>query len=105
MVPLPDTRLIFEDIQLQTVKRVIGGKPVRVVPLEKELIICARNFEEMILVEPRILRGGGLELGYSLRDPALLAEWLDLFWKGAKEPKYEYRRSNPRRPGRAGSVA
>ncbi len=105
MVQLPDTRLIFEEIQLRTVKRVIGGKPVRLVPLEKELLICARNFEEMILVEPRIRRGGGLELGYSLRDPALLAEWLDLLRKSPKEEKHEYRRGKPRRLGRAGSVA
>jgi hypothetical protein len=102
---LPDTRLIFEDIQLETVKRVIGGKPVRVIPLERELIICARNFEEMILVEPHFRKGGGLEMGYSLRDPALLAEWLDLLKTSRKEEKHDYRRGKPRRLGRAGTPA
>ena len=105
MAPLPDIRVIFEDIDLRTVKRVIAGKPVRVVLLGNELFICARNYEELILVEPRIRKGGRLELAYALRDPALLAERLDVLKKPRKEAKTDYRSAQPRRLGRTGTRA
>jgi hypothetical protein len=106
MALLPDTRSIFLDVTLATVKRILAGKPVRVVSLGDELLICARNFEELILVEPTIRKDGSLGLGYALRDPQALAERLDLLRKPMKEQKkHDYRAGKPRRLGRAGKIA
>jgi hypothetical protein len=74
---------------------------VRVIPLGDLLLICARNSEEVILVEPHPRKGGGLGLGYALRDSLALAEWLDRPRKLKKESKNDYRPGQPRRLGRA----
>jgi hypothetical protein len=106
MALLPDSRSIFLDVTLATVKRILAGAPVRVIPLGEELLICARNFEELILVEPRVRKDGSLGLGYALRDPQALADRLDLLRKPVKEQKkYDYRAGKPRRLGRAGKIA
>ncbi len=106
MALLPGTRSIFLDVTLATVKRILAGKPVRVVSLGDELLICARNFEELILVEPTIRKDRSLGLGYALRDPQALVEKLDLLRKPVKEQKkYDYRAGKPRRLGRAGKSA
>jgi len=106
MALLPDSRSIFLDVTLATVKRILAGKPARIIPLGGELLICARNFEELILVEPSFLKDGSLGLGYALRDPEALAERLDLLRKPMKElQKYDYRTGQPRRLGRAGRSA
>lgn len=106
MALLPDSRSIFLDVTLATVKRILAGAPVRVVPFGEELLICARNFQELILVEPSIRKDGSLGLGYALRDPVALADRLDLLRKPVKEQKkYNYRTGKPRRLGRAGKIA
>ena len=106
MALLPESRSIFLDVTLATVKRILAGKPVRVVSLGDELLICARNLEELILVEPTIRKDGSLGLGYALRDPHALAEKLDLLRKPVKEQKKDdYRAGKPRRLGRAGKIA
>jgi hypothetical protein len=87
MALLPVSRSIFENVDLRTLRRVIGGKPVRLKSLENGLLICARSGEELVLVEPHIRPGGRLELTYSLRDPALLAEALDLLRKPSEEQR------------------
>lgn len=106
MALLPDTRSIFLDVTLATVKRILAGKPARVVSLGDELLICARNLEELILVEPTIRKDGSLGLGYALRDPQALADRMDLLRKPVKEQKKDdYRTGKPRRLGRAGKIA
>ena len=106
MALLPDSRAIFLGVTLATVKRILAGKSARVVPLGGELLICARNFEELILVEPAIRKDGSLALGYALRDPQALADRLDLLRKPVKEQKkVDYRTGKPRRLGRAGKIA
>jgi hypothetical protein len=106
MALLPDSRSIFLEVTLATVKRILAGAPVRVVPLGEELLICARNFQELILVEPRVRKDGSLGLGYALRDPEALADRLDLLRKPVKEQqKVDYRAGKPRRLGRAGKIA
>jgi hypothetical protein len=106
MPQLPDVRSLFDDISLPTVKRVIAKTPVRVLCLPGEILIFARNYQELIRVEPRFRKGGGLEMGYSLRDPQVAAYWLDLLRKPVKEQKkYDYRAGQPRRLGRAGRIA
>jgi hypothetical protein len=101
----PDIHSIFEDVSLSNIKRIIASQPVRVVPMEGEVFILARNFEQMILVEPRIRPGGELYVTYGLRDDAALADYLGRLGCGGKEPTHGYRRAKARRPGRAGSIA
>ncbi len=106
MALLPATRAIFLEVTLATVKRILAGRPARIIPLRGELLICARDFEELILVEPTIRKDGSLGLGYALRDPQALADRLDLLRKPVKEQKkYDYRKGQPRRLGRAGRIA
>jgi hypothetical protein len=106
MALLPESRSIFLNVTLATVKRILASSPVRVVPLGEELLICARNFEELILVEPRVRKDGSIGLGYALRDPQALADRLDLLRKPVKEKKKDdYRTGKPRRLGRAGKIA
>ena len=101
----PDIHSLFEDVTLSRIKKIIAGQPVRLVPMEGELFILARNFEQMILVEPRIRPGGELYITYGLRDDVALADYLGRLGCSRKEPTHGYRRSKPRRLGRAGSVA
>jgi hypothetical protein len=106
MALLPRTRAIFLEVTLATVKRILAGKPARIVPLGGELLIGARGFEELILVEPTIRKNGSLGLGYALRDPEALAQRLELLRKPVKEQKeYDYRAGKPRRLGRTGKSA
>ena len=100
------SRLLFLEVTPATVRRILANQDVRVVPHGEELLICARNFEELILVEPSIRKDGSVGLGYALRDPAALADRLDLPKKPVKEQKkYDYRAGKPRRLGRAGKIA
>ena len=102
----PGIRKIFEDVPERLVRRLMGGQSVRVALVEGALYIFARNFEEMILVEPRIRPGGELRLAYAVRDRAALADMLDhLGGPKRKEPTHAYRRAKPRRLGRVGSIA
>ena len=101
----PDIHALFEGVPLSRIKRIIAGQPVRLVLMEGKLFILARNFEEMILVEPRIRPGGDLYLTYGLRDDVALADHLGRPGCRGKEPTHGYRRAKPRRLGRAGSVA
>lgn len=106
MALLPASRAVFLDVTLATVKRILDGKPARVVPLGGELFLCARDFREMVLVEPIIREDGSLGLGYALRDPEALAARLLLPRKLVKEQKkYDYRVGKHRRSGRAGKIA
>jgi hypothetical protein len=106
MALLPATRAIFLEVTLATVKRILAGKPARIVLFGGEILIGAMGFEELILVEPKIRKDGSLGLGYALRDPEALAARLELLRKPVKEQKkYEYRAGKPRRPSRAGSPA
>jgi hypothetical protein len=101
-----ESRSLFLEVKLATVKRILAGRPVRVVPLGEELLLCARNYQELILVEPRIRKDGSLGLGYALRDPIALADRLDLLRVPAmEEKKYDYRAGKPRRLGWAGKIA
>jgi hypothetical protein len=102
MPQVPDLRSIFEELSLPTVKRVIATAPVRVLCLPGEIFIFARNYQELIRVAPRFRKGGGLELGYTLRDPEVAAYWLELLRKPRKESKLEYRSAIGRRPSRTG---
>jgi hypothetical protein len=107
-VPLsPGIRRIFEGVPERVARSLIGGRSVRVALDGGALYIFARNFEEMILVEPRISPGGEPRLAYAVRDRTALADLLDrrLGIPKRKEPNGEYRRSKPRRLGRAGSIA
>jgi hypothetical protein len=101
----PDIHSLFEDVPLSRIKRIIAGQPVRLVPMEGELFILVRNFEQMILVEPRIRPGGDLYITYGLRDDVALADYLGRLGCSRKEPTHDYRRSRSRRLGRAGTVA
>ena len=101
----PDIQSLFEDVSLSVIKRIIAGQPVRVVPMEGEVFILARNFEQMVLVEPRIRPGGELYVTYGLRDDAALADYLGRLGCSRKEPTHGYRRAKPRRLGRVGSIA
>lgn len=101
----PDIHSLFEDVSLSVIKRIIAGQPVRVVPMGGEVFILARNFEQMILVEPRIRPGGELYITYGLRDDAALADYLDRLGMSRKEPTHEFRRGKPRRLGRTGTLA
>jgi len=101
----PDIQSLFEDVSLSKVKRIIAGSSVRVVPMESGIFILARNFEEMILVEPRIRPGGDMYVTYGLRDDAALADYLDRLGMSRKEPTHEFRRGKPRRLGRTGTLA
>ncbi len=101
----PDIHSLFEDVPLSVIKRITAHEAVRVIPMEGELFILAKNFEQMILVEPRIRPGGELYVTYGLRDDAALADYLGRLGCQEKEPTHGYRRAKPRRLGRAGSVA
>jgi len=106
MALLPASRAIFQEVTMATVKRILAGKPARIVALGGQLLICARNFEELILVEPTIRKDGSVGLGYALRDPEALAQRLELLRNPVKEQKkYDYRAGKPRRLGRAGKSA
>jgi len=100
-------RKIFEGVPERVVRRLVDGQSVRVTLIEGALYIFARNFEEMILVEPRIRPGGELRLAYAVRDRAALADLLDrrLGMPKRKEPNGEYRHAKARRPSRAGRPA
>ena len=101
-----NSRLLFLEVTQATVKRILANKDVRVVPHREELLICARNFRELILVTPIIRKDGSLGLGYALRDPQALAKMLALLRKSMKEERnHEYRAGQPRRSGRSGRIA
>ncbi len=97
----PSARALFKNLTLASVRRLLTHQGVRVIPLGERLLICVRNSEEVILVEPRLRKGGGVGLGYALRDQEALAEWLDQPRKLRKESKHDYRRGQPGRLGRA----
>ena len=106
MALLPEARSLFLGVTPATVKRILAGAPVRVVSLGDELLLSARNFQELILVEPRIRKDGSLGLGYALRDPDALADRLDLLRLPVKEQKKDdYRAGKPRRLRRTGKSA
>lgn len=99
-------REIFEDVPERVAKRLIGGQSVRVALVENAIYIIARNYEEMIRVEPRTGPGGEVRLAYAVRDRTALADLLDrLGMPKRKEPNGEYRRAGPRRQRRVGTIA
>jgi hypothetical protein len=104
MPQLPDVRSLFDEISLLTVKRVIAKSPVRVVCFPAEIFIFAASGEELIRVEPRVRREGGLEMGYTLRDPQAAAYWLELLRKPARGSKPRHRAPTGRRPRRTGAA-
>lgn len=101
MALLPSARALYETLPLAAARRLLAHQAVRVIPLGDLLLICARNSEEVILVEPRLRKGGGLGLEYAIRDSEALAEWLDQPRKFKKESKHEYRTGQPRSFGRS----
>ncbi len=105
MALLTSARALFENLPLAEARRLLAQQGVRVIPLGDLLLICARNSEEVILVEPHIRKGGGLGLRYALRDSEALAEWLDQPRSRRKEQKHDYRAGKTRRLGRTGTLA
>ena len=102
----PGVRRIFEGVPERVARSLIGGRSVRVALVGGALYIFARNFEEMILVEPRISPGGDLSLAYAVRDRTALADVLGhLGGPKRKEPTHEHRRAKPRGPRRARALA
>jgi hypothetical protein len=102
----PRIRKLFQDVSEATVRRIIAGRTVRVVPVEGVLYLFVIGFKDLILVEPRVRRGGALELAYALRDDGALAEHLDRPRTPRKAPSsHEYRSGTQRRLGRSGTVA
>jgi hypothetical protein len=95
-------RKAFDNVPLSRVRRILAGGAVCAVPAEDALYLFARNFEEMILVEPRFRPGGKVALTYALRDDAALADVLGrLAMPTGKSPKQGNRRGHRRRLGRA----
>jgi hypothetical protein len=82
-----DLGSIFDEIALSTARRVIARAPVRVFCFPAEIFIFAANGEELIRVEPRFRKQGGLEIGYTLRDPQAAADWLRLLQEPARKPE------------------
>lgn len=98
MAPLSECRAICDRIPLAAVKRVLRGEPVRVVLSETNLLLCTRDFGEMILVEPHPRPGGGAMLFFSLRDPAVAAVRHGQLLQPGKKVLDHARGGMPRKP-------
>ena len=77
---------LFDAISFPVARGVLGARPARVLLFEHSVLVCARNFHELLRIEPGRRPGGEMGLLYSLRSPVALARRLRVLAALGKEP-------------------